>query len=606
MMKYKLNDWSHIRRVGGLLVVSCGLFLSQAVKADITVPAGNVEITKLRIKAGLFLSQATLGYLPFEVNNLANRMRAIGEDAALNEWLDVQFAQGNTPFQDYADTVLALDGFDDEETSVTNSNLTTGITQYQQILWWDRAIRSPDRLRQRVVWGLGQIFVTSGNVDAGRLAARWRQPLSYADVLKKNAFGNYRDLLEDVTYHPFMGFYLSHLRNAKGDPAAGTFADENYAREILQLFSIGVYSLRQNGDFILAADGTRLENYTNDDITELAKVFTGLTYANENGGPQPVNRFFNSPRNYEYPMRMVEDFHDRSSKRFLGRTIPANGNGDADISRALDIIADHPSVAPFMATALIRRFTTSNPSLTYVANVTSVWRNTNGDLKSVIREILMNPRARNSLRFIESNAGNGNVTIRVDSLDPEYGRQKEPVLMLAQFLRRYLPISAEPGGVLKPFVLSATTQQTVLQPPSVFNYYSAEFQPGEGPLFDQAVANNQELVLPENELLPLSCVPMFEGIFVMARNGYMKQRARTATTPAIMTRLVGDKDRLGSGPALAIIDEINLYLCNGMMPDDMKNDIAAIMENDAGSNRDERFARIMAIMLHSADFAVSH
>lgn len=587
-----------------LFMAASTTLITHSIQADMTVNAADVGITKLQIKAGQFLAQATMGHLPYQMTQLADRMAEIGEEAALNEWIDNEFSKPHQSILALADSTIAGDGFDGEESSTTNPNLQGSITSYQQSIWWDRAIRGNDQLRQRVAWGLIQIFVTSGNVDQGRLAARWRQPLSYYDVLLSNAFGNYLDLLKEVTYHPFMGIYLSHLKNAKGDEAAGIFADENYAREVLQLFSMGIYKLNQNGDYVTDSNGLPIENYTNDHIREFAKVFTGLTYASSTGDI-PTN-YYGAGRNYNYPMVMDNNYHDMTEKKLFGtRTIAAGTNGDHDISQALTHISNQSSVPPYMCRQLIQRLTSSNPSSAYIGRVTAAWRTggtTKGDFQAVIRAILMDPEARDSLDFTETTLSDGKVLIEVDPKDDLHGRTREPVLMLTHFLKRYLMQSSEPNGTLKPVSLSGTTQQRVLRAPSVFNYYSAEYQPGNGPLADVIDATGEQLVLPESELLPTSCIPMFEGLLNYIRAGEINQNITASSVPAVLNRLITDKSV--ERPTAWIIENMNRFMCYGTMPDSLKSEIGAIMDNDSIGNYNERFARSLAILMSSADYAI--
>lgn len=589
------------------------LLLIQLALADITVPSNSVTHAMFQAKAGLFLSQATMGYSIDEVDRLAIQMSDDGEAVALNRWIDDQFEIPSKSFVDLADAVIATDGFHDEENSQLNPNLAVSITLYQTHIWWDRIIRGDDRLRQRVTWGLSQIFVTSSNVDEGPEEARWKQPLFYYDALSENAFENYRDLLGEITYHPFMGFFLSSLKNAKGDNEAGVFADENYAREILQLFSSGVYSLDDNGRIRLDASGIRIENYSNEQITELAKVFTGLTYANPDGSIPTTSEFFTRGRNYEFPMRMVQGQHDTTEKNIFGVILPAGQDGNDDIAQSLDIISEQDSVAPFISQRLIQRFTTSNPSFEYIGRVADVWRNTEGgrpkgDMKAVIRAILMDPEARDSLTFNVSPIDNsGNVVLEIEPKDPLHGRLREPVLLLTQFFGYFKPISQEPNGTFKPFLPNVLyTNQQVMRPATVFNYYNADFQPGTGPLAEAGIASNEELFMPELELLPSTSISLHEGFSNLARSGEVYQNVTSSTVNAIMPSLNDERARSADQSALQTIERLNLFLCSGMMSDNLKNKIAAIMEDNSAGNPDERFSRIVGIILSSADYAVSH
>ena len=225
-------------------------------------------------------------------------------------------------------------------------------------IWWDRAITGDDPLRQRMVFALSQILVAS-DIQSNDGAAN----AYYLDILGRNAFGNYRDLLEEITYSPAMAQYLTYLRNRKGDPSRGRLPDENYAREILQLFSIGLVELNKDGTLKLDGNGQPIETYTNEDIVGLARVFTGLTYDANNFAGGPTGDALHTP------LEMSSAEHSPLEKSFLGTTIPAGTGGEASIDQALDTIFNHPNVAPFVAGQLIQRFTLSNPNAGYVRDV---------------------------------------------------------------------------------------------------------------------------------------------------------------------------------------------------------------------------------------------
>ncbi|MEM6486434.1 MAG: DUF1800 family protein, partial [Pseudomonadota bacterium] len=203
--------------------------------------------------------------------------------------------------------------------------------------FWFHAITADDQLRQRVAFALSQLLVVSNAQDT--VLADFAEAIAaFQDILRRNAFGNYRDLLEEVTYSPAMGFYLTYLGNRKADPATGRMPDENYAREILQLFSIGIVELNPDGSLRLDSTGLPIETYSNADITELAKVFTGLDADAGAGGV-----IGDIPReSWTRPMRMYEFNHATAAKTFLGSTIPESTDGQSSISQALDIIFRHP------------------------------------------------------------------------------------------------------------------------------------------------------------------------------------------------------------------------------------------------------------------------
>ena len=273
-------------------------------------------------------------------------------------------------------------------------------------IWWHNALTKDDHLRQRMAYALSQIFVVSSNSD---LRDHAESLTSYYDILLEHSFGNYRDLLQDITYSPSMGFYLSHLNNSKAIPEENIHPDENYAREIMQLLSIGLYELNLNGTRRQDANGNDIPTYNNADIKELARVFTGL-------GPGALDQrmvdagvitwtdvpYFGLglyAMSKQDPMVMYEDYHDRGAKSLLnGLEIPAGQSGDQDISMALEFLFNHPNTGPFLSRQLIQRLVKSNPSPEYIARVASVFNDNGsgvrGDLGAVMKAILLDPEAR--------------------------------------------------------------------------------------------------------------------------------------------------------------------------------------------------------------------
>jgi uncharacterized protein (DUF1800 family) len=220
-----------------------------------TLPADNrqaLEAIESQIRASQFLSRATSGPTKDEIDYLAGRIDALGARAAFEEWIDEQFLVPETWHHKTAKDMIGEDGWP------TFTTIGMSTTAYRHYAWWDAAIAAEDQLRQRMAWALAQIFVindSNGTFNSRSIDAsgepRYLGVVDYYDMLVENAFLDYRKTLEDVTRHPVMGIFLSHLRNRKADPVAGTFPDENYAREVEQLFSIGLYEMKRNGDFVL-------------------------------------------------------------------------------------------------------------------------------------------------------------------------------------------------------------------------------------------------------------------------------------------------------------------------------------------------------------------
>ena len=351
--------------------------------------------------------------------------------------------------------------------------------------FWTQALTGPDQLRLRVAFALSQIFVVSA-VDSA-VANEPRALADWLDMLGANAFGNYRDLLQAVALHPQMGRYLSHLRNQKADPVTGRVPDQNFARESMQLFSIGLVALNPDG----TPSGTA-EAYGPDDVAGLAKVFTGWSWAcpaapsnNCFNNGTPGNGVAGDPDRAFKPMVPYPQFHSAEEKRFLGTTIPAQNPADpvTSLRIALDTLAAHPNVGPFIGRQLIQRLVTSNPSPQYVAAVSQAFANNGsgvrGDLKAVIRAVLLHPEARQ----LAAPTSTG-------------GKLREPVLRLSAFLRAY-PHTSDSGQwrVGNTDNPATSLAQSPLRAPSVFNFY----RPGYvAPLSNSAARG---MVAPELQIL---------------------------------------------------------------------------------------------------------
>ncbi len=348
--------------------------------------------------------------------------------------------------------------------------------------FWKQASTGDDQLRQRVAFALSQIFVISA-VD-GNIGNQPRAMAAWLDMLGEKGFGTYRELLQSVSMHPMMGLYLTSLHSQKADNS-GRVPDENYAREVMQLFSIGVAKLNPDGTPVLV-NGNTVDTYSPADITGMARVFTGWSYAcgaNDNGC------FYNGstggvsdPDRYFKPMQAYPQFHSTEAKTFLGVTIPAQGaaNPAASLKVALDTLAAHPNTAPFISRQLIQRLVTSNPSPDYVLAVASVFADNGagvrGDLKAVVKAILTHPLAR----------------VQSDS----QGKLREPVLRLSAYLRAF-PHASDTGNwkVGNTDSVGTALGQTPLRAGSVFNFYRPGYVPGG----TQAKAAG--LVAPEMQLL---------------------------------------------------------------------------------------------------------
>lgn len=451
-----------------VLTLHAGPHYKVGTSSNATVTLGNETASSLPNpkSAARFLIQAAFGPDQDSTNDVdlipenVEEVMAMGFEA----WITNQLARPVGLLQPFTEFAPTLPEF---------------YTDPKQAAWWNRAMgvpslvpggpaQLPDPLRQRMGFALSQILVVSDRPEA--LAVEPDGLANYYDMILSHAFGNYRALLYDVTLHPCMGFYLSHLFNRKPDPLNNIFPDENYAREIMQLFSIGLWELNQDGSRRLGTNGLPIPTYDNGDITEFARVFTGLGY-----GPL-TNTVFFAPVHFETPMKPWDAEHDLDPKTLLnGLTLPARtasvpDTGTAtllDINAAMDNLFGHTNCAPFLCRQLIQRFVTSNPSTGYLARVTAVFNNNGanvrGDLGAVLKAILMDSEARDPVHLN----------------DPAFGKQREPFLRVVNFARAFN--ASAPEGVYRLDQFFTDHYQEPLRSPSVFNFYLPGYLP-PGPL----------------------------------------------------------------------------------------------------------------------------
>jgi len=327
--------------------------------------------------------------------------------------------------------------------------------------WWTNTVLAPDQLHQRVGFALSQWFVVS--FDHPILSNRTEGVVDFYDLLLNNVNGNFSDLLFKVSTHPAMGAYLSSLHNEKGDPEQGTFADENYAREVMQLFTLGVEKRYSTGGFAVDADGNHIPNYTEADIQELARVFTGMGLAGIHWGSRNGD--------WASPMIAFPEYHDSGAKQLLGKSIPAGLGVFDDIRAALDILMKKRNdVAGNFSRFMIQRLTVSNPKYKYVQDVALAFRDSAWDLATLVRAIMLHPDA---------------VDGRSDSKS-ETGRIKEPLLWYASARRAINPTSDQVlAPITGPLVDNGILQtwkgfnQKPVGAPHVFGFFPWDYQPDE-------------------------------------------------------------------------------------------------------------------------------
>jgi uncharacterized protein (DUF1800 family) len=404
---------------------------------------------------------------------------------------------------------------------------------YQMAAWWENALGSPqnetgsDQLRQRVAYALSQLLVTSDSVPV--LQARGESLATYYDLLAKHAFGNYRSLLGEIARSPAMGVYLSHQGNSKTDVSSGARPDENFAREVIQLFTIGLYELNLDGSpnrdgnsKSYPDSGDNLApTYTQTDIEELAKVMTGWDLA----GNTEFGKLGHKNGDYTRPMVFHPEHHEDESAingdgnvTVLGRTFALDSGSDrSGLDTALDLLFDHPNVAPYVSRHLIQRLVTSNPSSAYLARIARVFNNNGngvkGDLKAVVRAILLDPEARND-RYL---------------VDPSFGKAKEPLLAITQLLRAIHVLPLNGWNSIENVTMSGIywfrapqrrLGQGALRSPSVFNFY----RPNHIPRNNHFVSN--DLVAPEFQILTDQMLINYNKLVYNLLSRFEKNRIR--------------------------------------------------------------------------------
>lgn len=404
---------------------------------------------------------------------------------------------------------------------------------------WNQLITSPDGVRKRMALALSEFFV----VSLTGLNIPWRSHAiaGWWDMLVSNAFGNYRKLLEDVTLNPAMGYFLATKGNQKENTKTGRAPDENYAREVMQLFSIGLYQLNPDGTEQRDASGQKIETYTQSDITNLARVFTGWDFDQTQNAPtfDPVqNRTISNTTFARLPMRLTAANHSTLASTFLGITIPANTDGTTALKIALDTLFNHPNVGSFFGKQMIQRLVTSNPSSAYVTRVAAAFNNNGagerGDLRAVWRAILLDDEARNP---------NGLTSL-------SFGKLREPMLRLVQWARTFGAESPQGTWKINDLTDSGTKLgQSPLRSPSVFNF----FRPGYVPP-GTALAPGQ-IPAPEFQLVSETSVGGYLNFMQNVINTGISSDVNAPYTAELALVLEPN----------ALVQRLNLLLCAGQM-----------------------------------------
>lgn len=538
--------------------------------------------------AARFLEQATFGATDADIHHLS----LIGYQA----WLDEQFKIAQTPEEPAVEQALMVAN---PPCAAGNVKCNAGLflqnsadEDLVQSQFWQQALAGNDELRERVKYALSQLFVISSN-NSTPIQSMPRGEASYYDMLGKDAFGNFRQLLEDVTLNPMMGQFLNMLGNDKGN--ATTDPDENYAREVMQLFTIGLWQLNDDGTQKLDGSGNSIPTFSNTDVMGLAAVFTGFSW--KIPGDDSETAWSNcciyvGPGHGEelLPMQSFPDHHSTVKKQFLGVTIPASGTPDTegDLKKALDTLFHHPNLPAFFSRQMIQHLVTSNPSPEYVQRVAEVFKDdgmgTRGNLQAVITAILMDPEARDTASA---------------TANAKYGKVREPLLRFTEWARAFTAQSRTGSyGV-------GSTEDPIyglgemwLRSPTVFNWFSPGYTPPGTPIATDG------LLAPEMQITNVSTVVGFIN--------YMQfEIGATATDGPDVFSSYAEEMRLASAPD-QLMDRINLLLMAGQMSNTLYKQIETavtsipIPAGDQSAINAARLSRVQTaiyLTVASPDFA---
>lgn len=512
------NGTKYFYKVAAVNAVGTG---NKSAEASATPTAPGMQLTQAQKDAFRFLRQSTFGPTPALVDHVVQ----VGKAAFIDEQLAL-------PPTAYPDTLITM------------PNMELVSEQFFQ-----NAVSGNDQLRQRVGWALSQIFVTSA-VKVDNTAAM----VPYIRMLQNNAFGNVKDLMRDVSLSPAMGEFLDMVNNKRAENPNSPMPNENYAREWLQLLSIGLQELNDDGTPQLN-NGQPIPTFTQSTIADLARALTGWTYGDTAAGnPTRINSKF-----YGGPMEPVDRYHDVGQKTILGVNFPAGQTAQQDFDHALDVIFTHHNVGPFLVRQLIQRLVTSNPSPTYIRDVVAVFNNNGqgarGDLKAIVKAILLHPEAANGNKFAE------------------------PALFLTT-LCRVICTNITDHPFLTDF--SENMAQRIWFAPSVFNYFSPNYRV------------NNSFFAPEMQIWTTATAMTRTNFVASLITGGFGSNVTLNFAP--FTAVAGD--------AQALVDNVNALIMGGTMSTQHKQAIMTAL-NSATSNN-ERVRTALYLTAASMQYQVEH
>jgi uncharacterized protein (DUF1800 family) len=509
------------------------------------------------VDAARFLTQATFGIQ-------STQQIAQTQQKGFALWLWEQFNTGVNLHTDYLDQQKLR--------NVDKKGIARATDEMSYEAIWQQWLFETGQLRARVAFALAQIVVISNVAPDIRPYAM----SSYLDMLNRNAFGNYRQLLKDVTLHPAMGYYLNMINSERDNPETGAHPNENYAREVLQLFSIGLVKLNQDGTPQLDAAGKPLPTYDESVVQGFARAFTGWSYPNAKGFDDANE---NADAAWTSPMKPFPAQHSPETKKLLdGVVLPAGQTPEKDLDDALNNIFNHANVGPFVCRQLIQRLVTSNPSPGYIARVAGVFNDNGsgvrGDLRAVIGAILLDSEARSP------------------APSTTYGKQREPVIRFASFLRG-LGARSENGINMIHYLEDADNGlgQSPLLAPSVFNFFSPNFRPA-GPIAQAG------LVAPEFQITTETTVVgglnFFSKLFRQGGYGWGESQLKLNYTP--LQTLAANADLL--------IAELNALFFNYSMSSTLSQRMKTMINSYAVQDTQRRVKSALTLASLSPEFII--
>jgi len=545
--------------------------------------------------ASRFLGQASIGANYEEIEYVTQ--------LGISNWIDEQMTLPYTSYMQKSQTILdEINGMIQQVHPGEQMDKPGEITSFT---FYDSVFEDADVLRNKTAFSLLQVLVISraGSVLGDRL----RGHMSYYDILYEGAFGNYRDLLENVTLHIMMGHYLSHLQNMKGDPVLGTLPDENYAREIMQLFTIGLFELNMDGSYKRDASGEKIPTYNINDIQELAKVFTGLSggawdldrFPNMEGRPLQFDRNLNR-FDITVPMIMHEEYHEQSEKVLVdGTVLPAGQPGMEDIQVALDVLFNHPNVGPFVARRLIQQMVKSNPTPAYIKRVASAFNNNGsgvrGDMGAVVKAVLLDREARDCA-WLE---------------DAKTGKLRQPIERIAQICKAF-DISSPSGRVWfnDHSLIRQPLEQAFMSSPTVFNFFTPFYA-------EDSYVEPNDMVSPEFQILhAVTALNYVNHAEDAIKDRPFRNRTRVNLNNPRLSYDNRDDPILNFTEELsvyesdglsAMIDRLDILLCHGQLSAESKSIIMNTLEEleaEGSFSRRDILDNALYFILMSPDYII--